>query len=302
MSLLSTVALLSLVGQVPSPAPPSIEVKVAPAEKTSRGVLVHEVTSPYQAGRTAIHVLLPDRIDPDRRLAVLYVLPVEAGEGKRWGDALAEVLQHDLHNRHQLICVYPTFSHLPWYADHPHDVQIRQETYLLTAVLPFVEKTYPARAGRSGRLLVGFSKSGWGAFSLLLRHPDVFSRAAAWDAPLMQARPDRFGMGPIFGTPENFAHYQITKLLRCRADDFRGEPRLIHLGYDNFRDHHLSLEALLREERIAHIFRDGPHRRHAWESGWLPEAVELLTAEDLKGSSKTDRRGSSSRAGGASNS
>ena len=31
-----------------------------------------------------------------------------------------------------------------------------------------------------GRMLVGYSKSGWGAFTLLLRHPGVFSRAAAY--------------------------------------------------------------------------------------------------------------------------
>ena len=51
---------------------------------------------------------------------------------------------------------------------------------------------------------IGFSKSGWGAFSLLLRHPEVFGRAAAWDAPLMLEQPNRYGMGAVFGSQENF--------------------------------------------------------------------------------------------------
>src|SRR5437773_1672793 len=81
--------------------------------------------------------------------------------------------------------------------------KIRQETYFVKVVVPFVEKQYPAQAEPGGRLLVGFSKSGWGAYSLLLRHPDVFGKAAAWDAPLTMTRP-QYGMADIVGTPEQF--------------------------------------------------------------------------------------------------
>ena len=42
--------------------------------------------------------------------------------------------------------VAPTFSHLPWYADHPTKPEIRQETYFLKVVVPFIDKTYPVRA------------------------------------------------------------------------------------------------------------------------------------------------------------
>jgi hypothetical protein len=125
-------------------------------------------------------------------------------------------------------------------------------------------------------LLLGFSKSGWGAFSLLLRHPDVFARAAAWDAPLLLARPDRYGAGPIFGTPENFEKYRVTKLLEERAVELRGEARLILLGYGNFRDEHRAAHALMDNLRIAHEYRDGPARRHDWHSGWVAEATALL--------------------------
>ena len=111
---------------------------------------------------------------------------------------------------------------MPWYADHPSDPEVRQESYFLKVVVPFVEQRVPGPADRDGRLLVGFSKSGWGAYSLLLRHPDHFGKAAAWDAPLMEQRPARFGMGPIFGTQENFEQYRITTLLDRQAPDLRG--------------------------------------------------------------------------------
>ena len=210
------------------------------------------------------------------RHPVVYVLPVEARREHRYGDGLLEVRRHGLHNRFSAIFVAPTFSHLPWYADHPTDPLIRQESYLLKVVIPFVEGHYPARAEPGGRLLLGFSKSGWGAFSLLLRHPDVFGKAAAWDAPLMMDGPGRYGSGDIFGTPENFEGYRVTGLLERRAADLRGRNRLILLGFGNFRGEHEQAHALMTDLRIPHVYEDGPEREHVWESGWVPEAVGHL--------------------------
>jgi S-formylglutathione hydrolase FrmB len=258
------------------------ETTISPAERHAQGWLVHSVESPFQAGATSIRVLLPTGMDATRKHPVLYVLPVEAGLGERWGDGLLEVRKAGLHDKYGLICVAPTFSALPWYADHPTDPGIRQEQYLLDVVLPFVERTYPALAERRGRLLVGFSKSGWGAYSLLLRHPDRFERAAAWDSPMMLDAPGGYGSGPIFGTPENFANSHVPSLLKERAEDLRGASRLALLGYGNFREPTQQALALLEELRIPHAYRDGPRREHHWNSGWLPEAVELLVEPTSK--------------------
>ncbi|MHC4402861.1 MAG: hypothetical protein ACYTG0_24635 [Planctomycetota bacterium] len=59
-------------------------VEISEAEAHADGFLVHQVRCEYQAGETQIKILLPDRIDSDQRQAVLYVLPVEAGDGRRW--------------------------------------------------------------------------------------------------------------------------------------------------------------------------------------------------------------------------
>ena len=250
---------------------------VSDAKPDADGVPVHEVRSPYQRGVTTIRVLLPSQLDASKAYCVVYVLPVEARDGHRYGDGLIEAKKANLANRHQAIFVQPMFSHLPWYADHPTDPEIRQESYLLKVVLPFVESHYPARTDAGGRLLVGFSKSGWGAFSLLLRHPGVFGKAAAWDAPLMMDRPGPYGSGDIFGTVENFERYRISKLLEARAADLREEERLILLGYGNFRDDQLRAHAFMQDLRIRHAYADGPQRKHEWGSGWLPEALDRLS-------------------------
>lgn len=238
----------------------------------------HEVTSAYQPRPTRLRVLTPRMLTADRRYPVVYVLPVEAGDEHRYGDGLAEIVRHDLHNRHQAIFVAPTFCQLPWYADHPSDSAIRQESHLLHAVLPFVEKHYPAETQSSGRLLLGFSKSGWGAWSLLLRHPEIFARAAAWDAPLMMNQPGRYGSGAIFGSPENFAQYEVARLVRAQTAELAKANRLVLTGYGGFREDHRQMHTLLDELQITHGYRDGPEREHDWHSGWVTEAVELLLA------------------------
>jgi len=249
------------------------------ATTDDQGFLVHEVASPFQSGKTRLRVLMPNDHVSGNRYPVIYVLPVEPLGANRYGDGLLEIKNRELHNKHRAIFVAPEFSHLPWFADHPTDPTIRQERYFLEVVVPFVDRTYPTKAGGAGRLLLGFSKSGWGAWSLLLRHPTLFDKAAAWDAPLMMEQVGKFGSGIVFKTQANFEKYQITRLLREKPKALGERKRLILLGYGGFREDHQRMHTLLDELSIAHEFRDGSERKHDWHSGWVPEAVDLLMVE-----------------------
>lgn len=257
-------------------ASPSANVSISKASRNKDGFLVHEVQSPYQKGTTQIFVLTPDRMENGKHYPVIYVLPVEPGAGTRWGNGLVEIKKLDLHNKLGVIFVMPTFSDWPWYCDHPSDPLLRQETYFLQVVAPFIEKTYPVLPGPAGRLLLGFSKSGWGAYSLLLRHPDYFARAAAWDAPLNMAAPNQFGMGPIFGTQECFDNYRISSLLAKQAEKLKSSSRLALIGYSNFRPHHQAIHQHMKTLGIPHEYRDVRHGKHDWMSGWLEDAVRFL--------------------------
>ena len=256
---------------------------VSDARRDNDGFLVHTVKSPYQAGETDIRVLLPDRLEGSKQYPVVYVLPVEPGRGVRFGDGLLEVRKHDLHNKHEVLFVAPTFFDLPWFADHPTKPEIRQETYFRNVVLPFVERTYPAS---DERLLLGFSKSGWGAWVLLLRHPQTFRRAAAWDAPLMMDQIGKYGTGDILGTQENFEGYRLAALLRTNAETAGSGKRLILTGYGNFREHHQQAHTLLNDLKIPHEYRDGPFLEHDWHSGWVANAVELLIRQPSRTSER----------------
>lgn len=260
--------------------PPSVLILMLAASTVVADdqAVVHQLNSARQSAATTVRVLQPNVRQPGQLFPVLYVLPVEAGEGTRWGDSIGEVLKHDLHNRHSVICVFPTFSDLPWYANHPTDARLRQESYLLDGVIPFVESLYPVRKEAAGRLLAGFSKSGWGAWTLILRHPDVFGRAAAFDAPMMLSATGKYGSGPIFGDDENFRSYQVTRLLPSATKLRTARPRLSLFGRGNFEQEHRQVLELAGRERIPIFVEDSPQRAHSWHSGWLPNAVAWLTA------------------------
>ncbi|MBM4077723.1 MAG: hypothetical protein FJ267_19005, partial [Planctomycetes bacterium] len=165
---------------------------------------------------------------------------------------------------------------------HPTAPLIRQYKYFVEQVVPFIERAYPVGTRLENRWLLGFSKSGWGAWSLIARHPELFGRAAAWDAPLEMAKFDRFRAGQVFGSQSHFESYRVIPALQkvdWSAQTVRG-PRLILTGYDAFREHHESAHRLLDEQKIPHIYRDGPKRKHIWESGWVEESVELLVRSE----------------------
>jgi len=154
---------------------------------------------------------------------------------------------------------------------------------MVNAVVPFVEAKYPAAIREPrGRVVVGFSKSGWGAFTLLLRHPDVFGRAASWDAPLMAGRGGSYKPPAIMGPPDNFAKFCVVDLLEQRAEMLRTQPaRLAVFGHGIFKEDDVLAHERMTQLGIPHLWDHGVERKHGWASGWLTPAVEALVREDL---------------------
>jgi enterochelin esterase-like enzyme len=250
------------------------------------GFHTHQIWSPYQAGKTKLRILLPDNFDLRKKYPVLYVLPVHEDGVDKHGDGLVEIKQHGFHNQHQLICVAPGYTGEPWNADHDLNPQKQDESHLLKAVIPFIEKRYPVRTDAKCRLLIGFSKSGWGAMTLLLRNPDVFYRAAAWDSGI------RVDVGPIeeseradriaqnWGSVANFEANRVSTLIQTRGKELGEDARLFYFNTEGKRAiGGVEIHRRLVDNKIPHRYVLEPHRAHAWDSGWIPEAIAFLVAE-----------------------
>jgi len=71
------------------------------------------------------------------------------GEGFGFDKAnrIVEARRHDIHNRFNVICVSPEYDYTPWYGDHPTDLALAQESYLIKAVIPMIEERFPVIEG-----------------------------------------------------------------------------------------------------------------------------------------------------------
>ncbi|MFC1452070.1 hypothetical protein ACFLSJ_01845 [Verrucomicrobiota bacterium] len=138
---------------------------------------------------------------------------------------------------------------------------------------------YPVSRRASDHLLLGFSKSGIGAFSLLLRNPTEIGLAAAWDAPFMNRSHTAFGADAVYGTEENFRRHTVPELLERRAIDLQAGPaRLVLRGYGMNHDSTAALHEHMERLRIPHVYRNTEQAEHHWHSGWVTPTLQDLLA------------------------
>mgnify|MGYP006294027651 CR=1 FL=1 len=263
---------------------PSVDSEVritGPVDDPAKGVKVFTVESPYLGEPSTVEVLLPDDMDDGRAYRTLYVLPVEGGIGGHFGDGLAEVRRIDAHNRYDLICVTMSFDSVPWYGAHATDPRKRHARFIKEVVVPLIEARFPAGRKPTHRLLLGFSKSGWGAVSLLLRDPAFFGAACSWDAPLMMTEADlRWGSRHHFGAAEQARPYVPVHLVKQKADRFTGgPPRLTILGKNIFAPHTRRFHQLLDAHQVPHHYRNDLDFKHHWASGWVRPALAVFLGE-----------------------
>lgn len=270
-----------------SPPDPPLQIGPPTFEK-ERGTWVYPVQSDYLAGRTEVEVLLPQGFDHARRYRVLYVLPVEADRHARFGDPMREVIQLGAAAKYDLLCVTPRFDTMPWYGAHATDPRIRHEEHFKKVVVPLIESRYPVVGGAEGRLLLGFSKSGFGAYSLILRDPDFFGYAASWDAPLLfgPANYGAYETAAHFGSRDNFQRYLPLDLLAHSAQSFAEKPQLVLAGSSLFgahpeglfqsTPHTFAFHQRLKELGVPHVYLRDLSGDHHWHSGWMESVLEAL--------------------------
>ena len=222
----------------------------------------------------------------------LFVLPVESGLGTTYGDGLATVEAANLQNQYNLTIVEPSFAYDPWYANNPNDPNLQYETFMTSELEPWV-KANLATTGTEQNWLIGFSKSGIGAEDLLLKHPDLFTLAAAWDFPAGMS--DYDGTDPIrgstvggdpqdgYGTSANFqANYRLSAaFLDAHKAPFVGTDRIWIGGYSAFQADMTYYDSLLATEGIAHSTETPTSMDHTWDSGWVPIALSALEQESV---------------------
>lgn len=238
-------------------------------------IITYTLTSAYQNRATPIRVLLPKNMDKTKRYSVLYILPVRPAQRDFWWDSgILEALKNNIADKYNVICVAPSLEAEPWFGNHASNPKIRQEGFMINMVIPFIDYHFSTNKSPEGRFLVGYSNSGFGALHLLLRHPDIFGKAASWDGyvtvPNLKAK-------KILGSIERAQHYQIPLLLRAQAPFFQNrKTRIILMGYSQRKDDVERAHQMMMKLNIPHIYSVTPKKYSSWDSGWFPQAMEYL--------------------------
>jgi hypothetical protein len=249
------------------------------------GVQNYTVTSADNGpGPQPLRILQPSNPAPGVAHNFIYVLPVEPGEGTTFGDGLQVIQSLNLQNQDNLTVIEPSFSINPWYADNPLDSNLQEDTFMAMDLQPWV-KANLSTSGTEQHWLIGLSKSGIGAQTLILRHPDKFTLAASWDFPADMYAYDEYGTNSSdsYGTDANFqANYRLTAaFLAAHAAPFQANNRIWIGGYQLFQQDMADYDALLTAQGIQHATETPTAMAHAWDSGWVPIALAALQADSL---------------------
>lgn len=219
-------------------------------------------------------VVVPDDYDPTRKYPVLYVGEVEPIP-KVYANGLQELRALNVHNEHQCILAHTHFGAiLPWYASHVDGIR-RYDVQVTDVLVGLLDEFYSTIRSREGRLLIGFSKSGFGAFSLILRNPEVFGYAAAWDTPWLMSY-GQYGSVEAFGAQSQFDLYNPIHLLSTHAASVNDRTRLVLAGSNAFNSDIEPMAAALDAEGIPYILNSEPAPGHDWDTGWLASVVDEL--------------------------
>ena len=182
----------------------------------------------------------------------LIVLPATEPGDERYGTAPDEVA-----GRADVAVHHVRFPHLVWYNE-----AVRRQTVAQIEAMDLP----PA-------VLVGFSKSGHGAWHIAQALPERTRATVIFDAPV--ARELNWGADEFFTEDEWAAALPIRHIAEYKAA-VSPEHRLILISGEGFHDEMVRLSRALHEAGVAHQFLPHPHQKHHWQSGWVDEAVRAL--------------------------
>ncbi|OUO53537.1 esterase [Parabacteroides sp. An277] len=239
-------------------------------------------------------IYLPDGYDHStRKYPVLYLLHgwsdnetswVQMGEVQRIADeAIAS------HRAAEMIIVMPDAGET-WYVNS-YDGRVPYEDMFFEELIPYIEKTYRARADREYRAIAGLSMGGYGSFLYTLHHPDMFTACAPLSAAIYTDEQMQKALNTtrgtlfdsIFGKGNLTEHWRTNSVLDLLNTLDAEKPwrvaYYLDCGDEDYLLHGNNIaHEILQEKNIKHELRvrDGGHTWTYWRTA-LPSVLEFVS-------------------------
>src|SRR5687768_6907873 len=221
----------------------------------------------------------------DTRFPVLYLLHGLTGHSNNW----LEKTQVAGYATHYDLFIVMVEGENGWYTDSATVSADKYESYILSELIPDVEKRFRVSTQREGRAIAGLSMGGYGAFKFGLKHPEMFALAASMSGafavasltekelkdPGVASESLRQTFGPD-GSPTRAAN-DVFKLAREVSAKKIANPPYFYFdcGTEDFLlSHNRELASLFVELKIPHEYRQLPGN-HSWPY-WDAQIQEIL--------------------------
>lgn len=240
----------------------TIEV-YSPAMKKS---LKAAVTTPSDYGSSA------------KKYPVLYLLHGGSGAFDDWYKKVTEPgIVNKMAEDYDLIIVTPGVGPASYYFDSPLMDSVRYETYIISELIPEVDKKYRTLAQKESRAITGLSMGGHGAMTLAAKHPEFFVAAGSmsgvmnidtrmWKVPedfqTLRQTQQRAMLGQDLQYEAPFSTYTAVGLVdKMKAN---GIALIIDIGVDDFLiNTNRQLHTMLLENGTPHDYTERPGA-HTW--------------------------------------
>ncbi len=248
----------------------------------ANGAQVYDITWNDQGNHPfAVRVLAPTDPSPNYAHSFLYALSVGSGfTQENYGSGLNVLQSLDVEDQYNTTIIEPVFPMDSWYADNPTDATIDYNTFMSTILPQWVDSHF-STTGDEKSLLLGFSKSGYGALDLLFKNPTEFDAAAAFDFPGDMTSYNGFGTSSAndYGTQANFQNnYELDQsFINANKAPFTTQDRIWISEGPDYANQVADFNNLLTSQGVQDTFSSTQTGdAHTWTGGWVSGAVAGL--------------------------
>jgi S-formylglutathione hydrolase FrmB len=175
------------------------------------------------------------------------------------------------------------------------------EDFIVSELVQHVEKTYRAKSGKTSRVIGGTSMGGFGALKIAFKYKDRYAATAAHSPIVFLVDPGQMSdqtkssgrfewftrmISPMFGNPIDVDRWRANNPLDlAKTADLKGLRIYFDYGTADRYNQSIglgegvkSLDAVLAQRQIDHVFKEHLNEPHGWElvSLHLSESLPFL--------------------------
>tara|TARA_B100000809_G_scaffold260505_1_gene307569 strand:- start:2850 stop:3479 length:630 start_codon:yes stop_codon:yes gene_type:complete len=128
-------------------------------------------------------------------------------------------------------------------------------------------------------VLVGFSKSGLGAWNIARTIPDCISGTIIFDAPVARDERPVPETAPFYASDASWREDLPNRTVPAFKTAMPATHSLVLISGDGYHDEMRTLSRSIGKIRVEHTFLPRPHLKHHWNSGWIEQGLNEIYAQ-----------------------